>query len=164
MKKEEASNGHPSSSGSGLIRSQADASITDEKKSKLTMIEASSKQLPKHPVHFTADELCHHLQPVIEKMLACEDSHPFRQPVDPVALNILDYPKIIKRPMDISTIQMKLLQGDYQNPLQLCDDAWLMFNNAWLYNKKTTRIYKMCTKVRRSISFDRERERERGSF
>jgi hypothetical protein len=125
--------------------------MADENRMKLPSIDASSKQLPKHPVQFTGDELCHHLQPVIDKMMAYDESHPFRQPVDPVALNILDYPKIIKRPMDISTMQMKLRHGDYQNPLQFCDDAWLMFNNAWLYNKKTTRVYKMCTKVNRPI-------------
>ena len=34
--------------------------------------------------------------------------------------------------------------------LQYCDDVWLMFNNAWLYNRKTSRVYKYCTKVRGS--------------
>ncbi|CAF1004164.1 unnamed protein product [Adineta steineri] len=123
------------------------SSTTDETKSKLPQIDAASKQLPKHPVQFSSDDLRAHLEPVIHKMIACEDSHPFRQPVDPVALNILDYPSIIKHPMDISTMHNKLLHGEYRTPLQFCDDAWLMFNNAWLYNKKTTRVYKMCTKL-----------------
>jgi hypothetical protein len=96
-----------------------------------------------------------HLEPVLHKMNACEDSHPFRQPVDPVALNILDYPTIIKHPMDMLTMHNKLLRGEYKNPLQFCDDAWLMFNNAWLYNRKTTRVYKMCSKVNIGFSIDR---------
>ena len=112
-----------------------------------TKIDASTKPLPKIPVQFTSDELREQLQPVIDKMNACEDSPPFRQPVDPILLNIPDYPTIVKQPMDISTMQNKLDQGEYENPLQFCDDAWLMFNNAWLYNKKTTRVYKMCTKL-----------------
>ena len=32
-------------------------------------------------------------------------------------------------------------------PLQFCADMWLMFDNAWLYNKKTSRVYKFCTKL-----------------
>ena len=35
------------------------------------------------------------------------------------------------------------------NPLllQFCDDMRLMFDNAWLYNRKTSRVYKYCTKL-----------------
>jgi len=130
-----------------MIKS-SESKIHDDIKPKLPQIDSTSKQLPKNPIKFTAEELRAHLEPVIHKMIACEDSHPFRQPVDPVALNILDYPTIIKHPMDIATMHNKLLRGEYKNPLQFCDDAWLMFNNAWLYNKKTTRVYKMCTKVK----------------
>lgn len=126
---------------------KSETTIHEDTKPKLPQIDSTSKQLPKHPIKFTAEELRTHLEPVLQKMITCEDSHPFRQPVDPVALGILDYPTIIKHPMDISTMQSKLTQGQYENPLQFCDDAWLMFNNAWLYNKKTTKVYKMCTKV-----------------
>jgi E1A/CREB-binding protein len=108
---------------------------------------SNEQQLPKHPVKFTAEDLRAYLEPIIDKMIASEDSYQFRQPVDPVALNILDYPTIIKSPMDISTIHNKLLRGEYKNPLEFCDDAWLMFNNAWIYNKRTTRIYKTCIKL-----------------
>lgn len=31
--------------------------------------------------------------------------------------------------------------------LQFCRDMRLMFDNAWLYNKKTSRVYKYCTKL-----------------
>ena len=30
---------------------------------------------------------------------------------------------------------------------QFCNDMFLMFDNAWLYNKKTSKVYKMCTKL-----------------
>src|SRR4051794_27342576 len=96
-------------------------SSDDDIKSKLPQIDSTSKQLPKHPIQFTADDLRFHLEPVIHKMIGCEDSHPFRQPVDPVALNILDYPTIIKHPMDISTMHNKLLRGEYKHPVQFCD-------------------------------------------
>ncbi|CAF1486964.1 unnamed protein product, partial [Rotaria sordida] len=89
---------------------------------------------------FTPEDLRIHLEPIIHKMITLEDSYPFQQPVDPVTLNIPDYLTIIKHPMDISTIHNKLLRGEYKNPLEFCDDAWL-------YNRKTTRIYKVCTKL-----------------
>lgn len=37
--------------------------------------------------------------------------------------------------------------GQYQDPWQYVDDIWLMFNNAWLYNRKTSRVYKYCSKL-----------------
>ncbi len=149
IKKEESLNENYSHTASTtvMIKPHTDSSLNGDIKPRMPQIDASSKSLPKHPVQFTPEELRARLEPVIHKMIACEDSHPFRQPVDPVALNILDYPTIIKHPMDISTMHNKLLRGEYKTPLQFCDDAWLMFNNAWLYNKKTTRVYKMCTKL-----------------
>lgn len=33
------------------------------------------------------------------------------------------------------------------DPWQYVDDIWLMFENAWLYNRKTSRVYRHCTKV-----------------
>lgn len=58
-----------------------------------------------------------------------------------------DYFDIVKSPMDLSTIKRKLDTGQYQEPWQYIDDIWLMFNNAWLYNRKTSRVYKYCSKL-----------------
>ena len=40
-------------------------------------------------------------------------ARPFMQPVDPIALKILNYPDIIKNPMDIPTVRMQLECGFY---------------------------------------------------
>lgn len=58
-----------------------------------------------------------------------------------------DYFDIVKNPMDLSTIKRKLDTGQYQEPWQYIEDIWLMFNNAWLYNRKTSRVYKYCSKL-----------------
>lgn len=58
-----------------------------------------------------------------------------------------DYFDIVKNPIDLSTIKRKLDTGQYQEPWQYVEDVWLMFNNAWLYNRKTSRVYKYCTKL-----------------
>lgn len=75
------------------------------------------------------------------------ESIPFRSPVDPIALGIPDYQDIIKKPMDLGTIEKKLRKGEYSDPWEYVDDVWLMFDNAWLYNRKTSRVYRYCTKV-----------------
>jgi len=62
-----------------------------------------------------------------------------------------DYYDIIKTPMDLGTIKNKLDTGAYTNPWEYCDDVWLMFDNAWLYNKKNSRVYKWCSKVGETI-------------
>ena len=58
-----------------------------------------------------------------------------------------DYYDIIKNPMDLQSIQNKLDTGAYTDPWQFCDDVWLMFDNCWAYNRKTSRVYKFGLKV-----------------
>lgn len=50
--------------------------------------------------------------------------------------------------MDLGTIEKKLRKGEYSDPWEYVDDVWLMFDNAWIYNRKTSRVYRYCTKVR----------------
>eukprot|EP00118_Oscarella_pearsei_P006690 m.30696 g.30696 ORF g.30696 m.30696 type:complete len:1866 (+) comp31380_c0_seq1:236-5833(+) len=86
--------------------------------------------------------------PVLESMYQLEpESLPFRQPVDPVVMMIPDYFDIIKNPMDLSSIRDKLNKGAYEDPWEFCNDCWLMFENAWMYNRKTSRVYKYCSKL-----------------
>ena len=97
---------------------------------------------------FKPDELRQALMPTLEKLYRQDpESIPFRQPVDPQALGIPDYFDIVKKPMDLSTIKRKLDTGQYSDPWEYVDDVWMMFDNAWLYNRKTSRVYRYCTKV-----------------
>jgi len=59
-----------------------------------------------------------------------------------------DYFEIVKSPMDLSLIKRKLDTGQYTDPWQYVDDVWLMFDNAWLYNRKSSKVHKNCSKVR----------------
>ncbi|XP_075038885.1 histone acetyltransferase p300 isoform X2 [Mixophyes fleayi] len=104
---------------------------------------------------FKPEELRQSLMPTLEALYRQDpESLPFRQPVDPQLLGIpknasvlQDYFEIVKTPMDLSTIKRKLDTGQYQEPWQYVEDIWLMFNNAWLYNRKTSRVYKYCSKL-----------------
>ena len=100
-------------------------------------------------VTFSPEQLREALLPTIDKMWAQEpEANPFRVPVDPTALGIPDYFDIIKKPMDMSQIKKKLDIGGYTDPWQFVGDVYLMFENAWTYNRKTSRVYRYCTKVR----------------
>ncbi|CAO3610221.1 unnamed protein product [Mucor hiemalis] len=70
-----------------------------------------------------------------------DQMYPFLLPVDPIALNIPDYPTIVKHPMDLSTIENKLLNDEYKGPSQFQQDVKLMFDNCYLYNPPTLPIY-----------------------
>ena len=100
-------------------------------------------------VTFSRDQLRDALLPPLEKLYNIEpEASPFRTPVDPHALGIPDYYDIIKVPMDMTTIKKKLDDGDYKEPWQFIDDVWQMFENAWTYNRKQSRVYKYCSKVK----------------
>lgn len=71
----------------------------------------------------------------------------FLQPVDPIALNIPDYFTIIKNPMDLSTIENKLLNDEYKSSGEFKTDVLLMFNNCYLYNPPTLPIYSMAKEM-----------------
>lgn len=99
-------------------------------------------------IAFKPEELCEALLPTLEKLMHQDpESIPFRSPVDPITLGIPDYLDIIKKPMDLGTVEKKLRKGEYSDPWEYVDDVWLMFDNAWLYNRKTSRVYRYCTKV-----------------
>lgn len=103
---------------------------------------------------FKSEDLRQALMPTLEKLYRQEpESLPFRQPVDATALGIPDYFDIVTKPIDLSTIKMKLDRGDYKDPWEYVDDVWLMFDNAWLYNRKNSRVYRYCTKVSRFIYY-----------
>lgn len=95
---------------------------------------------PSEPKHWSAQEIRDIFYQVWEKLYHAPDAPPFQIPVDPVALQIPDYFDVVKEPMDLSTIKEKLNNGDYKDPWEFVDDVWLMFNNAWLYNRKMVKI------------------------
>lgn len=87
---------------------------------------------------FTPDEIEYALRPVFEAVWNQDpEALPFHKPVEPLALGIpvklrpvttptlylyffpQDYFEIIKNPIDLSVIDMKLRQGDYSNPWEV---------------------------------------------
>lgn len=71
-------------------------------------------------------------------------SWPFQEPVDAEGLNIPDYRKIVKRPMDLGTVYRKLKDGRYNDDIQdFVRDVRLVFTNATLFNGPRDEIYRL---------------------
>jgi len=67
------------------------------------------------------------------------------------AFHVQDYFDVVQQPMDLSTIREKLALGKYPDPWECINDIQLMFDNAWLYNRKTSKVYKYCSKVMNAV-------------
>jgi len=64
----------------------------------------------------------------------------FVTPVDPVALNIPTYFQIIKKPMDLGTIKLKLENNAYEKAKDFEEDVRLVFKNCYKFNPETDLI------------------------
>uniref|UniRef100_A0A8C3E9V6 Bromodomain and WD repeat-containing protein 1 n=1 Tax=Corvus moneduloides TaxID=1196302 RepID=A0A8C3E9V6_CORMO len=101
---------------------------------------------------------------LVNLIFQCEDSEPFRQPVDldqyPVSSSYLsyefdlfpslsvDYRHIIDTPMDFGTVKETLEAGNYDTPMELCKDIRLIFSNAKSYTpNKKSKIYSMTLRL-----------------
>lgn len=71
---------------------------------------------------------------LLKKLMTHQHGWVFNKPVDVVALKIPDYFNVIKKPMDLGTIKVKLSSGNYSSPLQFAADVRLTFSNAMTYN------------------------------
>ncbi|KAI2631639.1 hypothetical protein GGS21DRAFT_153616 [Xylaria nigripes] len=58
----------------------------------------------------------------------------FLAPVDPVALNIPNYFKVIKKPMDLATMTEKNYDGEYKTTKDLEKDMKLIVHNSEIFN------------------------------
>ncbi|CAG8496144.1 1853_t:CDS:2 [Diversispora eburnea] len=59
---------------------------------------------------------------------------PFLDPVDPVKFGIPDYLDIIKKPMDLGTVEKKLNNFEYSNVNEFIAEVRLVFSNCITYN------------------------------
>ncbi|XP_008054964.1 bromodomain and WD repeat-containing protein 1 isoform X2 [Carlito syrichta] len=83
---------------------------------------------------------------LVNLIFQCEDSEPFRQPVDLVEYP--DYRDIIDTPMDFGTVRETLDAGNYDSPLEFCKDIRLIFSNAKAYTpNKRSKIYSMTLRL-----------------
>ncbi|XP_055703471.1 homeotic protein female sterile-like isoform X4 [Phlebotomus papatasi] len=75
------------------------------------------------------------LKTVIMAVWKHRHSWPFLQPVDAKNLNLPDYHKIIKQPMDLGTIKKRLENNYYTSSKECIQDFNTMFSNCYVYNQ-----------------------------
>lgn len=74
-------------------------------------------------------------------------SWPFLNPVNKD--DVADYYDVIREPMDLSTMEAKLLADQYETPEAFINDAQLIFDNCRTYNNATTAYTKSANKLER---------------
>lgn len=90
---------------------------------------------------------------LLKGIMAKTEAGPFLEPVDWKAYGLVDYPTIIKTPMDLSTVLGNLEQGRYTTPDMFAKDVRLIWRNAMTYNRPDSEIYSTADKFKRL--FDR---------
>lgn len=91
---------------------------------------------------------------VLKGLQAHQHGWVFNCPVDPVELGLPDYFEIIKKPMDLGTIQKKLEAGTYHAIKDFRSDVNLTFDNAMSYNEKASVVYDMAKELKTKFESD----------
>jgi len=97
------------------------------------------------------DEEKKKLEKIFETMEKDPQAVDFLYPVDYVALNILDYPKIITHPMDLGTVKKNLENGEYKLFQDFMSDINLIWKNCRTYNQPGSEIVKMANHCDKKI-------------
>jgi len=72
---------------------------------------------------------------------------PFYKPVDTESLDLHDYTQVIKKPMDLGTIKVKMDNRDYRTPAEFATDMRLIFTNCYKYNPPEHDVVAMARKL-----------------
>uniref|UniRef100_A0A3Q3DRP7 Pleckstrin homology domain interacting protein n=1 Tax=Hippocampus comes TaxID=109280 RepID=A0A3Q3DRP7_HIPCM len=128
---------------SDLMLQFIDQSVTDLMPLYKTLKKATfSDRLRTRPPSYDPQAWRGRCKELLDLIFQCEDSEPFREPVD-----LQEYP-IVDSPMDFGTVLNTLTTGKYQTPIQLCKDVRLIFSNSKAYTpSKKSRIYSMSLRL-----------------
>jgi hypothetical protein len=88
---------------------------------------------------------------VVQALLDDPESAAFAEPVDWQALGLLDYPTIVKTPMDLGTIKRNLLASRYQFIEECLDDLQLVWDCCRLYNAAGTWIMNIAVRLEKQL-------------
>jgi len=118
---------------------------------------SSSKEPPylKNPI--TKDDISK-IQKIFSVLENDPQSYDFLEPVDYVALNLLDYPTIIKHPMDLGTAKKNLLNNKYPTFQEFLNDIDLIWKNCRTYNMQGSDIVKMANHLEKVFKKQMEKQ------
>ena len=91
---------------------------------------------------------------VLDKVSNDKHAWPFEEPVDAKKLKLKDYHKIVKEPMDLSTIRSRLQGEEYKRvEEEFHRDMHLVFDNALLFNHEGDPIHEFAEQLK--MKFDK---------
>ena len=91
---------------------------------------------------------------IISKISLAKESEWFKEPVQWESLGLQDYPIIIKKPIDLNTVRLKINNKEYQNMKECIQDIRLIWTNAMVYNAINSKVYscaKFCSDLFESL-------------
>ena len=103
---------------------------------------SSNSSKPEYYKNEITEEDLKKLEEIMDKMINDKNAFDFKEPVDYETLGLLDYPTIIKHPMDLGTCKNKLLNGEYKIFQEFIDDVNLIWENCRNYNLQGSQIVK----------------------
>ena len=87
---------------------------------------------------------------LLESIEADPNCDPFLLPVQWEALQLFDYPKVVTRPMDFSTLKKNLNEGRFITYEEFLADLQLIWDNCKLYNMIGSEIYKLAERMEKT--------------
>ncbi|KAF5402566.1 Bromodomain-containing protein 2 [Paragonimus heterotremus] len=100
-----------------------------------------------HPSKITTNQLEYIKREVVGRLFKEKIVWPFTRPVDHERLNLPDYPRIVKHPMDLGTIKQRLNLKFYHSSSECLDDLFTMFRNCYIFNKPGDDVVAMAMKL-----------------
>ncbi|KAL0589661.1 hypothetical protein ABG067_002210 [Albugo candida] len=78
---------------------------------------------------------------ILDYFFNLETTGPFRERVNWEEWGLYDYLQVVKIPMDLGTIRMKLSKGEYSRTSDFMKDVRLVWDNCKLYNQDGSDLY-----------------------
>ncbi|CAI4221589.1 unnamed protein product [Auanema sp. JU1783] len=100
----------------------------------------------KKPTRHT-NQLDYMLNTVIKDAMKHKHAWPFNAPVDTIKLALPDYHKVIKRPMDLKSIEKRLKNCYYYSAKDCMEDFRAVFDNCYSFNQSEDDVTLMCKNV-----------------
>lgn len=113
-----------------------------------------NREKPKRKENTAALKFCEHILEEFKKPKNIKLTSAFLLPVDPVALNIPTYFKIVKNPMDLQTMTNKIKTSQYGTANEFRDDFHLMIENCFAFNPAGNPVHDQGKALR--AAFDQE--------
>jgi len=96
-------------------------------------------------------------QDVLKGLQTHQHGWVFNSPVDPDELGLPDYFEIIKKPMDLGTVQKRVESGAYHDIPAFEADVMLTFDNAMTYNEDGSVVYDMAKELKSKFETDMQK-------